>query len=263
MPRIALISDIHANLTALDAVLQDIHAQRVDAIYCLGDVVGYGPQPTEAIDRIRSVCAPGRVVLGNHDHAAIHLPQGYGAYAHQALIWTNRKIRPGLLSRMTGTSARWDWLGSLPTSFTEDDVLFTHASPRDHTNGYILEAHTHERSYIDEDATSTLDENFALIAHTCFIGHTHLPGIITGDVHQWYSPTGLGSRWTIDQRKTIINVGSVGQPRDGDPRACYAIFDKESVEWRRIDYDIEKSRSLIYNNDSLANFLGDRLLQGR
>lgn len=263
MPRIALISDIHANLTALDAVLKDIGAQRIDAIYCLGDVVGYGPQPTETIDRIRSVCEPGKVILGNHDHAAMHLPQGYGAYAHQALIWTHGQIRPGLLGRMTGSSARWDWLGSLPTSCTEGDVLFTHASPRDHTNEYILEAHTQGRSYLGEDAKVFLDENFSRISHTCFIGHTHQPGVITGDDHVWHAPGSRGGRWGIDQRKAIVNVGSVGQPRDGDPRACYAIFDGESVEWRRIDYDIEQVRSLIYRNSSLADFLGDRLLKGR
>ncbi|MCS6970359.1 MAG: metallophosphoesterase family protein [Planctomycetota bacterium] len=263
MPRIAIISDIHSNMAALEAVLRDIDHQRVDAIYCLGDIVGYGPQPVEAMIRILEVCTPGKVILGNHDHASIYEPIGFNAAARNAALWTNSQIRAGMFGWLTGKKRRWEWLKNLPTSFTEGDVLFVHASPRNHLEEYILEEHTLGRSYLGEDPRQLLEENFALVPHTCFIGHTHRPGVITGDDFAWHSIKSLNYRWVIDQRKTIINVGSVGQPRDQDPRSCYVIFDGESVEWRRVPYDIEATRRLIYANPHLDNHLGDRLLVGR
>ena len=108
-----------------------------------------------------------------------------------------------------------------------------------------------------------LDENFALVDHTCFVGHTHRPGVVTGDDYNWHGLQALNYRWSIDECKTIINVGSVGQPRDGDPRSCYVIYDGESVEWRRVEYNVEATRNLIYRNPNLGNHLGDRLTLGR
>ncbi len=263
MRRIALISDIHSNMAALNAVLKDIHEQHVDAIYCLGDVVGYGPQPVDAMATVLDVCDQGRVICGNHDHASIYEPIGFNAEARQAAIWTNKMIKSGPLGFLTGRHKRWKWLKSLPSSFAEGDVLYVHASPRNHMEEYILEEHTQGRSYLGEDPQQLLDENFALVDHTCFVGHTHRPGVVTGDDYNWHGLPALNYRWTIDERKTIINVGSVGQPRDGDPRSCYVIFDGESVEWRRVEYDVEITRKLIYDNPNLGNHLGDRLVLGR
>jgi diadenosine tetraphosphatase ApaH/serine/threonine PP2A family protein phosphatase len=101
------------------------------------------------------------------------------------------------------------------------------------------------------------------VPHTCFVGHTHRPGVVTGDDLAWHSLKTLNQHWTIDARKTIINVGSVGQPRDMDPRSCYVIFDGQSVEWRRVEYDIQATRKLILDNPHLDNHLGERLLVGR
>jgi predicted phosphodiesterase len=263
MARIAIISDIHSNMAALEAVLKDITQQRVDAIYCLGDVVGYGPEPVEAMSRILDICAPGKVILGNHDHASIYEPIGFNAAARGAALWTNKQIRSGLLGWLSGKRRRWEWLKNLPTSFTEGDVLFVHASPRNHLEEYILEEHTQGRSYLGEDPKQLLEENFALVPHTCFVGHTHRPGVVTGDDFSWHGIKSLNYRWTVDARKTIVNVGSVGQPRDMDPRSCYVVFDGASVEWRRVEYDIERTRKLIHANPNLENNLGDRLLIGR
>jgi diadenosine tetraphosphatase ApaH/serine/threonine PP2A family protein phosphatase len=263
MRRIAIISDIHSNMAALEAVLRDIAAQKAEAIYCLGDVVGYGPEPVEAMSRILDVCEPGKVILGNHDHASIYEPIGFNAAARGAALWTNTQIRAGMFGWLTGKRRRWEWLKNLPTTITEEDVLFVHASPRNHLEDYILEEHTQGRSYLGEDPKQHLETNFALVEHTCFIGHTHRPGVVTGDDHAWHSIKALNYRWTIDPRKTIVNVGSVGQPRDMDPRACYVIFDGASVEWRRVEYDIEATRRLIHANPNLDNHLGDRLLVGR
>ncbi len=266
MRRIAIISDIHSNMAALNAVLKDIDGQKVDSIYCLGDVVGYGPEPVDAMGTVLDVCDEGRVICGNHDHASIYEPIGFNAEARQAAIWTNQQIKAGAMNPLAwinGKYKRWKWLKNLPSSFTEGDVLYVHASPRNHMEEYILEEHTLGRSYLGEDPRQLLEENFALVGHTCFVGHTHRPGVVTGDDLQWHSLKSLNYRWTIDARKTIINVGSVGQPRDHDPRACYAIFDGASIEWRRVAYDIERTRKLIHANEHLGNHLGDRLLLGR
>jgi predicted phosphodiesterase len=263
MRRIAIISDIHSNMAALDAVLADIELKKVDAIYCLGDVVGYGPQPVEAMKKIMSVCEEGKVLCGNHDHAVVHEPIGFNTEARNAALWTNKVTRAGFFSLLGGKQRRWKWLQTLPTSFEEDDVLFVHASPRQHLEEYILEEHTQGRSMMGEDPKQLLTENFDLVKHTCFVGHTHRPGVVTGDDHTWHNLSSLNYKWTIDPRKTIINVGSVGQPRDGDPRACYVIFDGAMVEWRRVQYDIEKTRKLILDNPMLGNHLGERLVAGR
>jgi predicted phosphodiesterase len=263
MRRIAIISDIHSNMAALEAVLGDIDQQHVDAIYCLGDVVGYGPEPVEAMSWILDVCEPGKVICGNHDHASIYEPIGFNAEARQAAIWTNKQIRGGFFGFFTGKSQRWNWLKNLPQQFTEDDVMYVHASPRNPMEEYILEEHTRGISYLGEDPRQLLEENFALIEHTCFIGHTHRPGVVTGDDFAWHTLRDLDQHWDIDDRKTIINVGSVGQPRDGDPRSCYVIFDGASIEWRRVEYDVEHTRRLIHANANLGKHLGDRLLVGR
>ncbi|MBA3846321.1 MAG: metallophosphoesterase family protein [Planctomycetes bacterium] len=263
MRRVAIISDIHSNMPALTAVRADIDAQKVDAIYCLGDVVGYGPQPVEAMRTVMDICEVGKVICGNHDHAVVHEPIGFNAEARNAALWTNQVVRAGLLSFIGGKRRRWNWLRDLPTSFTEGDALFVHASPRQHLEEYILEEHTLGRSLMGEDPRQLLEENFALVPHTCFVGHTHRPGVITGDDFRWHSLQSLGLKWSVDARKTIVNVGSVGQPRDGDPRACYVIWDGASVEWRRVQYDAEKTRQQIIENPMLGNHLGDRLLVGR
>lgn len=263
MRRIAIISDIHSNMAALEAVLKDIDTQKVEAIYCLGDVVGYGPEPVAAMSRILDVCDEGRVICGNHDHASIYEPIGFNSAARGAALWTNKQIRSGMFGWFTGRKKRWEWLKKLPSSFTEEDVLFVHASPRNHLEEYVLEEHTLGRSYLGEDPKQLLEENFALVPHTCFIGHTHRPGVITGDDFLWHNLQSLSNRWEIDPRKTIINVGSVGQPRDRDNRACYVIFDGASVEWRRVEYDIQATRGMIHENPELDDSLGDRLLEGR
>lgn len=262
MARRALISDIHSNLAALEAVLRDCEAQKVDAIYCLGDIVGYGPMPEECLRRVMSVVTPGRAIKGNHDHAVLTEPIGFTRSAREAVLWTSEVLRPRFF-HIGGRRSRWNWLKSLPTMFTEDDVTFVHASPRQHMEEYLLEENTTGISLTGEDPQRLLDENFSLIEHTCFIGHTHRPGVITCEDFQWHSLASMANRWTITQDKAIINIGSVGQPRDFDARACYVIFDGESVEWRRVEYDIELTRRLILDNPRLENRSGDRLKEGR
>ena len=263
MRRVALISDVHGNAVALQAVLDDIKTQNVDAIYCLGDVVGYGPQPVEAMKLVLANCERDKIIMGNHDHAVIHEPIGFNRSARQAAIWTNRVAKPGALSFFSSKRRTWNWLKTLPTTFSEEDNLFVHASPRQHLEEYVLEEHTKGISFTGEDPRLLLTENFEKVDRTCFIGHTHRPGLITGDDHAWHSLHDMDYRWNIDDRKTLVNIGSVGQPRDQDNRSCYVVYDGKTIEWRRIEYDIEKIRKLIYDNDMLDNRLGDRLLEGK
>lgn len=263
MRRVALISDVHGNHVALQAVLRDIEAQRVDAIYCLGDVVGYGPQPIECMKLVRAVCESDKIIMGNHDQAVIHEPIGFNRSARQAAMWTNQIAKPGLFNIFGGKRARWNWLKQLPTVLTEEDVIFVHASPRQHLEEYILEEHTKGISFTGEDPQVLLEENFALVEHSCFIGHTHRPGVVDDRTMSWHNLPDLGYRWEIDERKTLINIGSVGQPRDGDPRASYVIFDGALVEWRRVEYDVQAVRAMILKNPHLDDRLGERLVEGR
>ena len=263
MRRIALISDIHGNLAALQAVLDDIVSQQVDDLFCLGDVVGYGPEPAICMARVMEAVPPGHTIMGNHDNAVIHEPIGFNRSARQAALWTRQEVRTGPLRLFGGKRRRWNWLRSLPSTLNEGDALLVHASPRHHLEEYVLEEHTHGISFTGEDPHLLLEENFALVKSVCFIGHTHRPGVVTDGDYAWHSLADCDLQWTIDERKAIINVGSVGQPRDGNPKACYAIYDGQSVTWRRVEYDVERTRQLIYANPHLDNRLGDRLLEGR
>ena len=258
--RIALISDIHSNLPALEAVLRDIDQQQIDAVYCLGDVVGYGPQPEATLARVIQVTAPGKAISGNHDYAVLEEAIGFNQSARDAVNWTREVLKPKWY-QFGAKRAHWNWLKRLPTIFEEGDVMFVHASPRQHLEEYVLEEHTQGMSYLGEDPETMLDENFQLVKRVCFIGHTHRPGVITDD-YGWHKPE--DGRWTLDDsQKVIVNIGSVGQPRDKDPRASYVIFDGASVEWRRIEYDIQTVRGIIEQHPRLDNRLGDRLVDGR
>jgi len=263
MRRVALISDIHGNHVAFQAVLEDIRAQDVEAVFCLGDVVGYGPQPVECMKTVLQVCEPERCIMGNHDYAVVTEPIGFTRAARQAALWTRKIAQPRFYHLFGGRRQRWNWLRSLPTAFSEEDNLFVHASPRQHLEEYILEEHTKGISFTGEDPTKLLEENFSRVEHTCFIGHTHRPGVIADDDLAWHSLPDMDYHWAIDERKTLINIGSVGQPRDGDPRACYVVYDGKDVEWRRVAYDIEKVVNMVHANPDLQDRNGDRLLEGK
>ena len=262
MRRLALISDIHGNEVALEAVLADIAQQGVDAIYCLGDVVGYGPKPVECMKRVLAVCSREHMIAGNHDHAAIHEPIGFNPRARKAALWTKEQIKPKWWN-WGDKRRRWNWLRTLPTSFSEGEVLYVHASPRDHMEEYVLEEHTRGLSLMGEDPQQLLRENFAMIQKVCFIGHTHRPGVITDDDYAWHSLPDIDYRWRLDERKVIVNIGSVGQPRDRDPRACYVLFDGDEIIWRRVRYDVDAVLKQFKELGVLDESLAERLAEGR
>jgi len=215
--RILVISDIHANLTALDAVLTD--AGEFDAAWCLGDLVGYGPDPNECIAKVRAL--PNlRCIIGNHDAAALDQIdiKTFNTEARQALEWTQKTL--------TETSV--SFLSSLQQKIEINNVTLTHGSPRHPVWEYLMDSQT---AALNFDYFST---------PYCFVGHTHLPVVYTREEKKLvvYKPT-PNKKITLSPR-TIINPGSVGQPRDHDPRAAYVIYNPEENTWdyRRLTYDI-------------------------
>ena len=215
--RIAVISDIHGNLEALEAVERSIRAERAERVICLGDVVGYGASPNECVDRVRAIAQI--VLLGNHDAAAVDasIAQHFTPLAKASAGWTAAALSPD----------RKTYLTTLSYFHTEGEALFVHATPLSPASWmYLMD---------DADARDAFPH---FTQRICFIGHTHRP-IIYGEA---------GPAEVIDSRRRyIVNVGSVGQPRDGSPDASYGIFDTMDGSYRniRISYDVEVAAKKI------------------
>ncbi|CAN5590935.1 metallophosphoesterase family protein [soil metagenome] len=238
--RVCVLSDIHANLPALRSVLRAL--EPYDAVWQLGDIVGYGPQPDEVVAELRSLGAGG--VRGNHDSAAVgHIESTwFNDTARKAVRWTSDQMAP----------ATRDWLFGLPECTVEGDFTLVHGSPRDPTWEYIY-------------STPVARANLAAFdTRHCLVGHTHVPLVFREDdgLVEALAPTD-GSQLVLDGRRTIINPGSVGQPRDGDPRACAMLLDTErhTVEWRRVEYPIAETQELM-RSAGLPDRLIERLSRG-
>jgi diadenosine tetraphosphatase ApaH/serine/threonine PP2A family protein phosphatase len=241
--RIGIFSDVHANIEAMTAVVDAYKSERIDKYVCIGDVVGYGASPNECCDLIRATAA--YTILGNHD-AAVAGRMDYSYYydaARQALDLHARQLTPDNMV----------WLRNLPYEVREGEVTFCHGSP--------INLEEFEYIFSVEQATRCLDiwEELGLVT---FIGHSHLCKSFA------LSPDGVyevvSDRFTLRPGwKYIVSVGSVGQPRDYDPRASFTIFDTESkeFEFRRVDYDIKASADKIFNSELEPNF-GHRLFIG-
>ncbi|MBX3423009.1 MAG: metallophosphoesterase family protein [Pirellulaceae bacterium] len=247
--RRAIVSDIHGNLEALQAVLADARAQGCTQILCLGDIVGYGPQPAACVDLVRAFDA---TILGNHDLAALFDPEGFSSTAEQAILWTRRQLESA--DTPEKCIQRLDFLANLPRTRREGSLLFVHGSVRNPLNEYVF----------PEDVYNSrkIEKLFSMIQRVCFQGHTHVAGVFTDDLN-FRRPEEIGYRYELGQDKAMINVGSVGQPRDGDWRSCYAILEDNTVHFRRVDYDVEATIDRIYQTPELDNSLGDRLRDGR
>ncbi len=237
--KIAVISDIHSNLAALEKALEIIREQAVDKIVCLGDVVGYGPRPNECVELIRKHCPV--CLMGNHDHAVLGLTDTYhfNQYARDAVNWTRRTL----------TLNNKAYLESLPFTHHENEILYVHSTP----------VHPEEWHYIlsEYEAQQYLKQIKQTI---CFVGHSHIPvvyGSEEGTIHD------DEVHLNMDSGKYIVNVGSVGQPRDGNPELCFVTFDTESglLRYLRSDYPVQKTYDEILENQ-LPPFLAMRLKAG-
>lgn len=256
----AIISDIHSNLEALTTVLSDIEQRQIKTIYCLGDVVGYAANPKECLDLV--IEKTENCVLGNHDYAALFEPTNFNMGAEAATYWTRKVLEEEPDRKLS--DKRWKYLGSQKMRWSLEmkmgDVKayldFVHASPRRPINEYV---------FPDDVYTTTgkMSGLFERVKHVCFVGHTHLPGVFLEDP-DFYTPEELGGVYPIvDGEKAIINVGSVGQPRDRDNRASYVFIEGNQVNFVRLEYDFKAAAAKIYAISELDNFEGDRLADGR
>lgn len=243
----AILSDVHGNLEALECVLADIQQQGIERIFCLGDIIGYGPNPRECIDHCRefNVC-----LLGNHDNGALFDPDGFSRGAEQAIFWTRRELEN---SDFEGCEDRWDFLAQLPRTHRIGDLMLVHGSARNPLEEYVFPEDIYNQRKIDRI--------FGFIQKYCFQGHTHVPGVFTENC-RFYSPTDVSNKYSLGDQKLMVNVGSVGQPRDNDPRSCYVVLSGDGIEFRRVEYPFEVTREKILQIDELDNFLGERLVIG-
>lgn len=256
----AIISDIHSNLEALTTVLNDIESRGIKTIYCLGDVVGYAANPKECLDLVIEKTASS--VLGNHDYAVLYEPTNFNLGAEQASYWTRESLE--LEDDAEQSNKRWTYLGAqqmrwiLETKLGDNDATleFVHASPRRPINEYVFPDDVYT-------APGKISALFEKVKHICFIGHTHLPGVFLEDP-DFYTPEELGWVYPIlEGEKAIINVGSVGQPRDRDNRTSYVYIEDDKAHFVRLEYDYETTAKKIYAIDELDNFEGDRLFEGK
>jgi diadenosine tetraphosphatase ApaH/serine/threonine PP2A family protein phosphatase len=226
MSRIAFISDIHANIDALEEVLKGIDAQGISEIFCLGDIVGYGASPAECIELVRTHCSV--TVLGNHDHMVIE---------KGPIIGLERVAAPLRLAREQLSTEQIKWLKKLPIVVEREALTLVHSSLYEPKDFNYITAKDDAKWHFEHQRTPF-----------SFIGHTHSPLIaIQNESGVTLETPGVGAFKLDPSLRYIINVGSVGQPRDNYPRACYGILDTERLtfSWKRVPYDIKRAQQRI------------------
>jgi len=249
----AIISDIHANLEALNVALADIDSRGAEEIICLGDIVGYGPDPEECVDVVRERCSI--CLMGNHDYAVLFGAEGFNPAAEEAVNYHRERLMPQAESSDTKKN-RWEWLRMLPARIERDEFLFVHGSPRNPIHEYVLE------SDVKWGFIKKIEAMFAEVKRYCFVGHSHRPAVLTEDL-QFLRVEEIDNRYELGEKKAIINVGSVGQPRDNDRRACYVTVEEERVVYHRLEYDYGLTQTKITATGRLDPSCGDRLAEGR
>ena len=231
--RVAIISDIHANLPAFEAVLLKADTLDISTIWCLGDIVGYGPYPNECVELVRARCS--LVVSGNHDSGVVGgTPiDDFNEYGLQAILWTRKNLLPEHL----------EYLRTLPLVAVHDSCTLVHASPLDPPEWHYL--HT---------MRAVLRNFQAFVTTQCFVGHTHVPLVVGED--------GSIDDFTSSGRH-IINVGSVGQPRDGNPASAFGIYDTDAMRYQlvRVPYAVDDVAKAI-EHAGLPGHLARRLYHG-
>ena len=246
----AILGDIHGNIEALDAVLADAEGRGATEIYCVGDLVGYGPDSIACIERALEWNV---VTLGNHDEAA--------RSTYELEWWSSPLAKKMMLSirrTITAYPHLLAYLQSRPDRYEEGRTVYLHGSPRHPKYEYLYPEHVSEIEKMNEIAQC--------FDRMCFCGNTHLPGIFVQSANgRWthQTPEECGHQWTIDDRKTICNVGSVGQPRDDNPLACYVLHEGQQITFRRVEYDIATTVQKIKNLEDFDDMFAERLLKGR
>jgi len=241
--RYGIFSDIHSNLEALEAVIAAYKKESIEKYLCLGDIVGYAANPRECIKKVTGLNPV--AVAGNHDWAAVNLfsPECFNPAAAQAVFWTRSRLEEKNKS----------FLRSLELVYQNEDLVLVHGT-LDQPQGF---------NYMTDGFVAS--ESFKLMeGSVCFVGHTHLPGVFVQDKDGCTHYSESGYCQLKEDSKYIVNAGSVGQPRDGNPRATYCVYDtrKRKIWIKRIEYDVKAAREKILAS-GLPVFLGDRILVGR
>ncbi len=250
----AIISDVHSNFEAFLAVLEDIKSKGITEIISLGDLVGYGPNPLECI--ILSLEYNVRNLYGNHELALFKNKTNFNPTAQQAINWTKQVIKNN--QRHPRIKSFFD---SLEYEYKKDDIIYTHGSPKGVIDEYVIKKEDFFK--LTTEVKKNLKANFELVDRIGFIGHTHIPYVCTSDLYlihpEWqeYQPYPL-----LPGTKTLVNTGSVGQPRDNDPRACYVTFDGKTITHYRVKYGVETTVKKIQENLALHKNLWVRLRKG-
>lgn len=252
--KIAVFSDIHANREALEAAWKDLSTREYDTLVCTGDVVGYGPDPVFCVDFVREHCE--WCLMGNHDEALFTGAADFNPYARAAVEEHARQLEPRWYRGPTYRE-RWEYLRDLPLTKNLDRYLFCHGSPRDPVREYVISTD----GLLNRDK---LDDIFELFDEVAVAGHTHQAGIHD----ESYTWTGAGGHAKLEYdlppgSKGFVNAGSIGQPRDGDPRAIYCILEPDKVTWYRVEYDLRTTQEKIQKNPRLDDFLARRLAIGK
>jgi len=244
-----IITDVHGNIEAMDAVLEDAkEVEGFDKILCLGDLIGYGPNPNECINRLREYDFA--MVIGNHEHAVsgfIDVDKYFNDHAAKAVKWTRKQL----------TQDNFVFIYSLPETHTENDIMIVHGSPR-----YAIDEYLRAPFAAMRNAS-------VMSTKICFIGHTHIPVVFSisdSFVKRATKHDVVGEKtFVLDSTaKFIINPGSVGQPRDRNPLAAYGIYDTETKLYKqyRTCYDIKKTSDKIFNT-GVSTWLATRLYSGQ
>jgi len=241
--RYGIFSDVHSNLQALEAVIEAYNKESIDSYLCLGDIVGYAASPAESLSKTARLADV--VVAGNHDFGCVGLfdINTFNPLAREAMLWTESRL----------DSNQKKYLQSLKITHQDKDLTLVHGSLFEPEQFHYL---------LDNNLAKS---SFALQnTQTCFIGHSHIAGTFILDENKRINYTQDNSIELAPGRKYIINVGSVGQPRNGDPRACFCVYDTDEkyVNIKRIKYDIKEAQRMIIAA-GLPQYLAERLSLGR
>lgn len=241
--RYAFFSDVHANLEALQAVILDFRKEKIDRIFFLGDAVGYGPNPNECVELIDEIAEV--KLMGNHDYAALGLmdTEYFNQYAVESIDWTKHSLNEKTIEIMS----------DFDITAEVDDILMAHSSPKEPDRWHYI---------LDMD---DVRENFDYFkSKICLVGHTHRPFIVALNEDGNCVISHKQDEKIYSERKYLMNIGSVGQPRDGDPRSAYLIYDSDEqfVKCKRVSYDLSNTQKQMAEH-GLPEYLIERLAVGR
>ena len=246
-----ILSDIHGNLEGLQAALADIESRGISEIVCLGDVIGYGSNPVECLELTKN---SDTLILGNHEEAVLDGEgQKFNVRAKRAVDWTRTALFEREYEQEEVRQERRRHIEGFVLHADIEGIHYVHGSPRNPTREYITPRDARNRA--------KMAEIFECFDTVCFIGHSHVPGVFTKE--GFSPPADLLNLYLLGSEKALINVGSVGQPRDGNPQASYVTFEADTVVFRRVPYDVQKAAEKIFATPGLDNGLGKRLLKGK